>query len=159
MKKLLFALAAVFDEAGVALSTAPHEESDARNPARTAAATNLAIQLATVRAYPTVRVENLTINPLAPGWESTLWPQVLGRGIGERITVKRSPTSTLNPAVTTSTINAQVTIEGISHRWDSELWTTVWNTAPAPLTAQEAGYFTSDDAVLSVIDSGVVVAY
>jgi rhamnose utilization protein RhaD (predicted bifunctional aldolase and dehydrogenase) len=37
----LFALAAVFDEAGVALSTAPHEESDARNPARSSSSTGL----------------------------------------------------------------------------------------------------------------------
>lgn len=146
------------EEASIALY-GEHSTSRTAPLSTSAAATNLAIQLATVRAYPTVRVENLTINPRAPGWESTLWPQVLGRGIGERITVKRSPTSTLNPAVTTSTINAQVTIEGISHNWDSERWTTTWNTAPASLTAQEAGYFTSDDAVLSVIDSGVVVAY
>lgn len=146
------------EEASIALY-GEHSVSRTAPLPTSAAAINLAIQLATVRAYPTVRVENLTINPLAPGWESTLWPQVLGRAIGERITVKRSPTSTLNPAVTTSTINAQVTIEGISHRWDSERWTTVWNTAPAPYTAQEAGHWTPDDAVLGVLDSGVTIAY
>jgi hypothetical protein len=146
------------DEASIALHGEKSISKTAPLPT-SVAATNLAIQLATVRNWPTVRVENLTVNPLSPGHEATLWPQVLGRGIGERITVKRSPTSTLVPSVTTSTINAQVTIEGIRHAWDSERWTTVWNTAPAPLTAQEAGHWTPDDAVLGVLDSGVTVAY
>jgi len=124
-----------------------------------AAATNLAIELATTRNHPSVRVENLTVTPLAPGWGATIWPQVLGRTIGERITVKRSPTATLNPATTTPAISAQLTIEGVQHTWDQQRWVTVWNTAPAPLTAQEACYFTADDAVLGVVDSGVIAAY
>ena len=124
-----------------------------------AAATNLAIQLATTRSHPTVRVENLTVSPLVPGWGATIWPQVLGRTIGERITVKRSPTATLFPASLTPAISAAVTIEGVAHSWDQQRWVTVWNTAPAPATAQEAAMFTADDAVLGVVDSGVVAAY
>jgi hypothetical protein len=111
---------------------------------------NLARRIIGKRAWPTLRVERLTLNPLlAP---STMFPQALGRAIGERITVKRRPASSTVPIV------AQVTIEGVQHIISPQNWETVWTTAPAPPTATEAGYFTADHATLGVVDSGVVVA-
>lgn len=118
--------------------------------ASTGDAANLAARLVAGRAHPTSRVEQLTITR-GPS-TMTPFPQVLARKIGERITVKRRPNST-------ETISAEVTIEGIRHVSNAAdaTWTTTWNTAPAPPTAAEAGWWTVEDTVLGVIDSGVSV--
>jgi hypothetical protein len=75
---------------------------------------------------PLLRVTGLTIAPDAD--PTNLYPQVLGREIGDRITVKRRPQGV------GSAISADVTIEGISHRITSGSWETSWNLSPADAT-------------------------
>jgi hypothetical protein len=116
-------------------------------------AANLAQHMVTNtgRAYPTTRVTSMTLKPR--GAPTTLFPQVLGRDIGERVTVNRRPMSV------GSAITALVTVEGVQHSITPDDWTTTFLLAAAPKTAAEAGYFTAGDAVLGVVDSGVVAAY
>lgn len=121
-------------------------------------ALSLATYIVTLRAYPSTRVTGMSIQPRNK--PTSLFPQVLGREIGDRITVNRRITQTLVGGSTTDNyLSAQVTIEGISHSIGSNgTWVTTYTTAPATPTAYEGGYFTADDAVLSVVDSGVVAA-
>lgn len=65
------------------------------------------------------RVDSITI---VPGKDpSNLWPQALGRLLGDRITVKRRP-----PGRTSTPIVKDCFIRGIAHTFDAELWTTVF---------------------------------
>lgn len=125
--------------------------------ASTGEAANLARHLVGLRAHPGVRVRRLELTPRSD--PATMYPQALGRLIGDRITVRRRPTDTLIPSTPTPEIDVDVRIEGIRHSVTPDNWVTSFVTAPAPLTAQEAGLFTADDAILGVVDSGVVVAY
>jgi hypothetical protein len=120
------------------------------------AAVSMARHYVGLRNHPHTRVAAVTLNPR--NTPATMFPQVLGRDIGDRITAVRNVTGTLRPAVTTSPISAQVTIEGITHRISRKNWSTTWTTVPAPLTSAEAGYFTFDDAVLGMFDAGLSYA-
>ena len=119
---------------------------------------NLATYLVGLRAYPATRVVGLALTPRSD--PTNLFPQVLGRQIGDRITVNRRITETLaGGSATDNYMSSDVTIEGIRHSIGVDgTWTTTYTTAPATPTANEGGYFTADDAVLSVVDSGVVAA-
>jgi hypothetical protein len=96
---------------------------------------------------------------MSAGNASTAYPQMLGREVGDRVTVNRRPINPSTKAITGATISEQVTIEGVSHTVTPSAWETQFHTAPAIRTAAQGGYFTADDAALSVVDSGVVVAY
>jgi hypothetical protein len=120
------------------------------------AAAGLAAYYVGLRAHPRMRCTSVTFDPrTAP---STLWPHMLGRKIGDRITVIRNPTATLTPASTTEPITMPVTIEGISRSFSAEgVCRVTWTTIPAPATSAEAGWFTLDDAVLGMLDAGISI--
>ena len=92
-------------------------------------------------ADPATRVESVIIKPLDS--PSNLWPQVLGREIGDRITVTRN------------SISKEVIIEGIEHDYDGEDWTTTFRCSPADL----GPYWLLDDSVFSVLDTSTILAF
>lgn len=72
---------------------------------------------------PLDRLTGLTVAPeKAP---ATLYPQVLGREIGDRLTVKRRPQGV------GSAISQDANIEGITHSITPDAWVTSWNLTPA----------------------------
>lgn len=93
----------------------------------------------------TDRFETLQIDPQAD--PENLWPQVLGREIGDRIQIWHRPASVATP------ISKDCFVAGIAHTWDSvtSAWLTTW-------TLQDAsnfgtGLFTLDDTTLGRLDS------
>jgi hypothetical protein len=73
---------------------------------------------------PAMRLKDITILPSAA--PTTLYPQVLGRDISDKITVKLSQAS----------INQDYFIEGIEHNWDArepQMWTTKWQLSNASI--------------------------
>lgn len=90
------------------------------------------------------RFDTVTVDPAAQ--PSDLWPQVLGRQIGDRITVIRRPQ---NSGVT---ITKDVFITGIAHTFDSvtSAWQTTWTLADA---SRYGSFFTLDSAILGVLDT------
>jgi hypothetical protein len=92
------------------------------------------------------RFDTLTINPQrAPG---SLWPQVLGRKIGDRITISRQPPGMASP------ITRDCFIRGIAHDFDftAHTWLTTW-------TLQDASrysFLTLDNAVTGKLDSNAL---
>jgi hypothetical protein len=72
---------------------------------------------------PLLRVTGLRIIPDAS--PTDLYPQALGREIGDRITVKRRPQGV------GSVISQEVQIEGISHMISPGSWETQWDLSPA----------------------------
>lgn len=121
-------------------------------------ARSLAKHYVQLRNHPHTRVSSVSLKPRNSNLASTLFPHVLGRDIGDRITVTRNVTGTLKPSSTTTAVSAQVMIDGITHRITEDDWVTTWTTTPAPLTASEAGYLTPDDAVLGNVDAGLGAA-
>jgi hypothetical protein len=67
---------------------------------------------------PELRFSDLTIDPVAQ--PADLWPQVLGREIGDRITIKRRPPGG------GSVISRAVFIRGISHTFTESAWSLTW---------------------------------
>lgn len=65
-----------------------------------------------------LRFESITVRPQRS--PTTLWPQVLGRRFGDRITVK------LTPPGGGSRISRDVFIRGVEHSWGGGEWTTRW---------------------------------
>jgi hypothetical protein len=73
---------------------------------------------------PAMRLKDITILPSAA--PTTLYPQVLGRDISDKITVKLSQAS----------INQDYFIEGIEHNWDArepQMWATKWQLSNASI--------------------------
>ena len=91
------------------------------------------------------RFDTLTINPLRD--PANLWPQVLGRDIGDRIQVWRRP-----PGMGGTPIVKDVFITGITHTWSASplSWQTQW-------TLQDASRF--QFVVLGDTKLGVLGAY
>jgi hypothetical protein len=73
---------------------------------------------------PELRIATLTVNPLRD--PDNLFPQVLGREIGDRITIK------LRPPGGGSTIERDVLIRGIEHAATPQTWSTIWTLQDAP---------------------------
>lgn len=73
---------------------------------------------------PFRRATGLRLEPSA-GNEATHFPQVLGRELADRVTVKRIPQN-LGAA-----INQDVNIEGIGHTVSADQWVTTWDLSPA----------------------------
>jgi hypothetical protein len=67
---------------------------------------------------PELRFADLTVDPAAQ--PADLWPQVLGREIGDRITIKRRPPGG------GATISRDVFIRGITHTFTESTWSTTW---------------------------------
>lgn len=96
---------------------------------------------------PALRIIGLVIKPQRD--PSNLWPQVLGREIGDRITVKRRPQGV------GSVISKEAVIEGVEHSMSDGEWTTVWRLSEADTTA----YWVLDDSNLSVLDTTTIPAF
>ena len=73
---------------------------------------------------PILRVTGLRLEPAANN-DATHYPQVLGRELLDRVTVKRTPQNL------GSTIQQDVLIQGISHTVTAMEWVTDWNLSPA----------------------------
>lgn len=93
---------------------------------------------------PFLRIEAVTLDGRA---DQRLWPHLLGREIGDLVTVMRHP-----PGGGTG-ISKLCRIEGISHKIDpkTRTWTTTWNLSPADIRQ----YAICDDPVLGLCDSAV----
>jgi hypothetical protein len=72
---------------------------------------------------PALRFDQLTLLPR--GAPTTLFPEVLGREIGDLVTVVRTPQEV------GSAITKNVIIEGISHQITAANWVTTFNLSPA----------------------------
>lgn len=66
---------------------------------------------------PELRFTSLTFEPLEQG--ADLWPQALGREIGDRITVNRRPPGG-------GTITRDAFVRGMEHTFTATSWTTTW---------------------------------
>lgn len=92
---------------------------------------------------PEYRFESLVINPLRD--PVNLFPQVLGRQMGDRITVKRRPPGG-------GTIDKDVFIRGISHDIKPDSWLTTWQLQSASRTA----FLVLDHATLGKLDQNAL---
>lgn len=99
------------------------------------------------RSDPQFRIVGLVIKPQRSA--STLWPQVLGREIGDRITVQ------LTPQQVGTQISREAVIEGVEHSMKSGEWTTVWRLSEADTTIP----WILDDTTYSVLDSTTILAF
>lgn len=96
---------------------------------------------------PEYRIIGLVVKPQRD--PTNLWPHVLGREIGDRITVQ------LTPMGVGSEISKAAIIEGVEHSMQDGEWTTTWRLSEADSTA----YWVLDDEALSVLDSTTVPAF
>jgi hypothetical protein len=88
-----------------------------------------------------LRFSELVVNPLRD--ETNLFPQVLGRDIGDRITVK------LTPPGGGSRISRDVFIRGIEHEITPDTWRTRWTLQ----SATKYDFLVLDHATLGKLDS------
>lgn len=93
---------------------------------------------------PLLRIEAIVIKPLSD--PTNLIPQVLGREIGDRITVKRRPQGG-------AAITQEALIEGVSHSFTPNgEWTTTWNLSPA----DTKNYLILNDAAFGLLNSALL---
>lgn len=92
---------------------------------------------------PELRFSQLKLNPRHD--EDLLFPQVLGRRFGDRITVKRRPPGG-------GTISRDVFIRGISHDISPQRWETTWGLQ----SATKYAFLVLDHASLGVLDSNAL---
>jgi hypothetical protein len=90
------------------------------------------------------RFDSLVINPMRN--PSVLWPQVLGREIGDRITVIRNPPGSSAP------VQKDCFIRGIEHDYDvsAGTWLTTWTLQNA---SQYGSYLVLGNAILGQLNS------
>lgn len=93
------------------------------------------------------RFEQLTLNPLRD--PVNLWPQALGRQIGDRITVIRRPPGIAVP------VTRDCFIRGIAHAWDwgAGTWTTTWTLQDA---SRYGSFLTLDHPVLGQLNTNAI---
>lgn len=92
---------------------------------------------------PELRFDSLVIDPRVD--ETALFPQVLGRQFGDRITVNRRPPGT-------GTISRDVFIRGVSHEYTSSTWKTTWNLQ----SAARYQFLVLDHATLGALDANAL---
>jgi hypothetical protein len=93
------------------------------------------------------RLASMTLLPRTD--PTNLWPQVLGRLIGDRITVKRTPLG-LN-----SEISLDFIIEGVEHSFGvGPVWTTVFR--GATVDPNVGNYLILDDPVHGLLDQALL---
>lgn len=92
------------------------------------------------------RLRSMRITPRRD--PSVLWPQVLGREIGDRITVSRKPLQ-LNASVSVDQI-----IEGVAHQFSPQSWRTTF--VAAPVDPNVGSYLILDDASTGLLDTGLL---
>lgn len=97
-----------------------------------------------ISSAPELRFTSLKIKP----WQqpADLYPQVLGREIGDRITVVRRPPGG-------GTITQDVFIRGVTHDFSDSAWTTTWTLQSA---AKYGSFLTLDNPTLGVLDSNAL---
>lgn len=100
-----------------------------------------------VAADPETRFVGMVVNPRSA--ESTLFPQVLGREIGDRVTVIRRPPG--GPTVTRDQF-----IRGIEHDFSAQEWQTTWSFQDAD---RYGSFLVLDHATLGKLDSGNALAF
>jgi hypothetical protein len=90
------------------------------------------------------RFDSVTVDPQADASVAGLWPQVLGREIGDRVQAWKRP-----PNV--AAISKDLLVRGITHTFDAvaSTWSTTWVTQSA---AKYSGFFIFGDPVLGVLD-------
>lgn len=97
---------------------------------------------------PLLRFDALTVMPQG---NSSTWPHALGRELGDKVTVERTPAT--RPAVTSETITRQVFIEAIHHTGTPGSWQTSYQLSPADVFG---AFFTLDTANLdSALDAAL----
>ena len=98
-----------------------------------------------IYSQPQLRFQALTMDGQA---NTNLWPQLLGRELGERITVIRRPPGG------GAAIQRDCYIEAIEHRIGADLlhWDTSWRLSPA----SSFNFFLLDSATSGVLDSNVL---
>lgn len=99
---------------------------------------------------PQLRFTRMTIDPQAA--DSTLWPQVLGREIGDRITVKRRPPGGGN------VITQDCFVESVNHVANAgplTSWKTEWTLSPVDTLT----YWVLNSTTLSVLGSTTRLGY
>ena len=89
---------------------------------------------------PELRFTQLVVHPQRD--PTNLWPQVLGREIGDRITVQ------LNPPGGGSTISRDVFIRGVAHDVQPGSWTTTWTLQ----SATKYAFFVLNNATLGQLN-------
>lgn len=92
-----------------------------------------------------LRFDSITVDPRRD--PDALYPQVLGRELGDRIMVRRRA-----PGRESDPIEREVWIRGIAHSFGPDLWVTEW-------TLQDAGrfnFFVLDDAALGQLDDDLL---
>lgn len=97
--------------------------------------------LASVYATPELRPASITIAPQRS--ETALFPQVLGRKILERVTVKFAVPGT-------GTLEKDCFIDGVSHNITPESWSTTFDLKSA---TQYTGFFILDNATFGLLDT------
>jgi hypothetical protein len=104
---------------------------------------NWAQYIGYLSAQDEFRFDQITITP--PADPDDLWPQALGRDLGDRIEVWKRP-----PDV--AAYSADLFIRGIVHTWTPAMWQTVWT----PQNAGRYSFLTLDDATLGVLDTNAL---
>jgi len=89
---------------------------------------------------PELRFDTITIRPRRD--ETNLFPQVLGRQFGDRITIKRRPPGG-------GTITRDVIVRGVRHEIRPLDWRTTWTLQ----TATKYDFLVLDDATLGILDT------
>lgn len=92
------------------------------------------------------RVKQLRISPRRD--PNNLWPQVLGREIGDRITVQRTPLGTGD------TNTYEQIIERVEHEFSVSYWRTSWTCSPTDPNV--GSYLILDDATQGLLDSALL---
>ena len=106
-----------------------------------------AAYLLALHKEPDFRVSSLV---LRPRMKTALWPDVLGRDLGTRITIEQNP-----PPAGSAALVRDVHIDGIDHDCDGTVWETKWLTTPADKNL----YWQLDSSTLSVLGSTTRLAY
>lgn len=88
-----------------------------------------------------LRIDELTVNPRTS--PATLYPQILGRTFGDRVTVRRTPQGI------GSSISKDVHIEGVEHSITPDNWVTKFYLSPADTQT----YLILDDATFGQLDN------
>jgi hypothetical protein len=93
------------------------------------------------------RFETLAVDPAADPYN--LWPQVLGREIGDRIQIWQRPASVATP------VSKDCFITGITHTWDSvaSSWLTTWTLQDA---SKYGSFLTLNNATLGKLNSNAL---
>ncbi len=97
-------------------------------------------------AWPRPRFALLRVVLPRPREDDVLWPAVLGREIGDRITIRRRPLGGGSP------IERDCFIRGIEHAADTELWTVTF----VLQSAERYSFFVVGDPVLGVVGSNAI---